>query len=349
MSTRRIKKVLLISHEMSYTGAPRSLLNMAKVLQKEKIKVSVWSLETGEFEREFAKEKIEVKVVSNISAIELEVREYDVVILNTFFTAGLVSRFQNITRTILYIREAENIPKLERDCMLNMQDIHNAKEVICVSEYAEKFIRNNCNPQKLSVIHNFVKDEYDGSLNLVKDGIIHYLISGTYEERKGYDIALSAFLNMPEELKKITCLHIVGRKPEWSKGYWEALEKKYDSRVIEHGEISDDNKRMELYRKMNVFIIASRDESCSLVALEGAMLGKALIMSENVGAQYLDVRKKGIYPTENSSLLCRKMCDLTSRRELLVRGMEMRRIYKKTSTEKRYRKKLLEIINGGNY
>ena len=68
MSTRRIKKVLLISHEMSYTGAPRSLLNMAKVLQKEKIKVSVWSLETGEFEREFAKEKIEVK----LSAIFLQ-------------------------------------------------------------------------------------------------------------------------------------------------------------------------------------------------------------------------------------------------------------------------------------
>ena len=95
---------------------------------------------------------------------------------------------------------------------------------------------------------------------------------------------------------------------------------------------------------MNVFIIASRDESCSLVALEGAMLGKAVIMSENTGAKYLDKSAKYIYSTLNSDELCRKMSQLTSRKELILRGMNMRRMYKKTSTEKVFEKNFLRLI-----
>ena len=37
-----------------------------------------------------------------------------------------------------------------------------------MSEYAEKFLRKVCCPQKLTVIHNFVKDEYKGQLNVVR-------------------------------------------------------------------------------------------------------------------------------------------------------------------------------------
>ncbi|OUN94047.1 glycosyltransferase family 4 protein [Blautia sp. An46] len=348
MSKKKKKeKILLVSHEMSYTGAPRSLLNIAKVLRNSEIEVTVWSLKGGDFQKEFEKEKIPVQIIGNIEDYVCEITKYDLAILNTIFTAKLVKYFQERVRTILYIREAENISLLVRDCKISMEDIRSAKEALCVSEYAEKYIIAHCNPRSLTVIRNYVKDEYDGSLNIVRNGRIHYLLSGTYEWRKGYDRAIAAFLSMPEKLKKITYLHIVGRKPEWARRYWETLEKSYDDRIIDHGEIADEEKRIALYRKMNVFVIASLDESCSLVALEGAMLGKALIMSENVGAQYLDVKKKGIYPTDDVAMLCRKMCELTSRRELLIRGIEMRRMYKKTSTEKIYVEKLWKIINGG--
>lgn len=347
LDEKKIKTVLLISHEMTYTGAPRSLLNMAKILQESGMKVSVWSLQSGIFEKEFVGLNICVKNISNIEMYESDIRKFDLVILNTFFTAKMVCYLQKLVRTILYIREAQNIPLLAKDCNLNMQNIKDAEEVICVSEYAEKFIKEKCNPKKLTVVHNYVKDEFKGKLNWTRYGKIHFLLSGTYEYRKGYDVAIRAFLNMPDELKKITYLHIVGRKPEWAKYYWQKLETIYDNRIIEHGEISDEKKRMDLYQKMNVFVIASRDESCSLVALEGAMLGKALIMSKNVGAQYLDEKKKGIYDTEDVDALCRKMCELTSRKELLLRGIEMRNMYKKTSTAQVYKKKFLKIIIEG--
>ena len=342
---KKKQKILLVSHEMTYTGAPRSLLNIAKILKKSGTEVDVWTLKKGDFQREFEKEQIPVSILSKTIG-EDRLRQYQLIILNTFFTAHLVERFQKITRTVLYIREGRNIPALVRDCGLHMEHIQNAKEVVCISEYAEAFIRENCMPHKLSVLHNFVKDDYEGQLNLVSDGRIHFLLSGTYEERKGFDIAIAAFLCMPEELKKVTRLHIAGQMPEWSRGFWERLRAIYDERIIEHGMIADEEKRLALYRKMNVFVIPSRDEACSLVALEGAMLGKALIMSEHVGAQYLDKRKKYIYPTEDVEALCRKMCEATSRRELLIRGMEMRRAYKQAATEKVYKKEFLKMMKG---
>lgn len=337
------KRILLVSHEMSYTGAPRSLLNIARILHEADKKVEIWTLKDGEFRQEFEREGFQIESFPEIISEE-SIREYEIIILNTFFNAYLIEKFQKITRTILYIREAHNIFNLAEDCGLNIDNIRKAKEVICVSEYAEAFIKRNCMPHKLWVLHNFVKDDYDGRLNIVKDGIIHFLLSGTYERRKGFDIAVEAFMQMPEELKRITRLHIVGQMPDWSRNFWEQLSEKYDERIIEHGEIIDASERLALYRQMNVFVIPSRDEACSLVALEGAMLGKALIISENVGAQYLDRNKGSIYPTEDVDILCRKMCESTSRRILLLRGLEMRKAYKKTSTEKIYREKLREII-----
>lgn len=336
------KKVLLVSHEMSYTGAPRSLLNIAKILQKANAKVEIWTLKDGDFLQEFEREGFQINNFPEIISEE-SIREYELIILNTFFTAYLIEKFQKITRTVLYIREAQNITILAEDCGLNIDNIRKAKEVICVSEYAETFIKGLCMPHKLWVLHNFVKDEYDGRLNIVRDGIIHFLLSGTYERRKGFDIAVEAFLHMPEELKGITRLHIVGQMPDWSRTFWEQQRERYDERIIEHGEIIHAAERLALYRQMNVFVIPSRDEACSLVALEGAMLGKALIMSENVGAQYLDKKKKGIYPTEDINVLCRKMSNLTSRKELLVWGMEMRKAYRKMATLKKYKKEFFKI------
>ena len=346
MTTReKGKRILLVSHELTYSGAPRSLLNMAVLLKNQGCYVEIWSLMDGDFSKEISKENIRLRLIDDLKTINYdEVRKFHVVILNTFFTAHLVQKMQRSVRTILYIREAQNIPELANVCNQDEGNIRRANEIICVSEYAQEFIKNRYSPKNIRVIHNFVNDVYDGSLNIVKNNTIHFIISGTCEYRKGYDMVLEAFNHMPKELQSKTRLHLVGRKPEWARKYWELLQKKYNYRIIDHGEIKDRAELMRLYKQMNVFVIASRDESCSLVALEGAMLGKALIMSENVGAQYLDEKRKGIYKTEDAGELCRKMCELTSRRELLIRGIEMRKSYKRTSTAKIYTRKLKEYI-----
>ncbi|MBX9229543.1 glycosyltransferase family 4 protein [Coprococcus catus] len=340
------KSILLVSHELTYTGAPRSLLNMADVLRELGWQVDIWTCKRGEFQEEFNKKGYRVDFIDFENSQWLyKLKEYQVAVFNTVFTAELCVRAQCILRSILFIREAGNISQLVRECGISEKTLRNINEIFCVSDYAKRMIRLQCHSTNIRVIHNWVKDESFHRMNWVKDSMIHYLVSGTVEYRKGIDIAVQAFLNMPEILRSITTLHIVGRVPEWSHDYWEQVVPKNNKRIIFHGEIQNERERMELYKKMNVFVVSSRDEACSLVALEGAMLGKVVIMSENVGAQYvLKDNSDCLYEVENVAQLTRKMSQFTSRRKLLVEGLMMRKRYLETSTKKIYRKKLEEYI-----
>lgn len=339
------KKILLVSHEMTYTGAPRSLLNMADILRELGWQVTVWSCEDGPFKEAFMENGFQVRVVHfSEEKWQVELTDYDLAIYNTVFTAHLAVVSQRWIRSILYIREAQNLPQIIRDCGLNEAHLREAEEMVCVSEYARDFIEARYHPKSLHVIHNWVKDAGSHGLNRVAGGIRHYLIAGTIERRKGFDAAIEAFRQMPGALHDITKLHIVGRVPEWSRDYWAEIMPAQDSRIIYHGEIRDEKERLDLYAKMNAFIIASRDESCSLVALEGAMLGKAVIMSENVGAQYLCRDRAYIFRTDDVGQLSWMMSRLTGRKELLLRGRKMRESYMATSTRQVYKQALSQYI-----
>lgn len=55
------KRIMLVSHEMTYTGAPHSLLNMARLLKSKGWAVSVYSLEYGAFSAEYERFGFSVK------------------------------------------------------------------------------------------------------------------------------------------------------------------------------------------------------------------------------------------------------------------------------------------------
>ena len=340
-------RILLCSHEMTYTGAPRSLLNMAIVLKRLKHQVVVWSLEEGKFTKEFVHNGIDVKDVGSKWSAE-EIRKYDIVIANTIFCIRFAEFAQKYANTVLFLREAHNIPELlavlgvERECLENIEN------VACVSEYAEKFIRKNYCLKRIYILHNFVKDNYQKQLNIVKRKTIHFAVIGTVEPRKQQGIVIQAFEEMPLEVRKRCILHLIGKCPEWSRDYWSGFPVLVE-RILYHGEIDDEKERFKLYKKMNVFIVASRDEACSLVALEGAMLGKALILSDHVGAGYLSRDKKYIYDVDDVGQLTRQMSHLVSRRELLMEGIKMRKSYKMMASVDNYRKELIDFLEWIEY
>jgi glycosyltransferase involved in cell wall biosynthesis len=342
----KYQRVILVSHELSFTGSPRSLYNLACVLRQLGKEITVWSLEDGPFRSVFENNGFTVEVIEeSLQTVKDRITMYDLAILNTVFTAVLIEQFQSKIRTILYLREGENISSIIEDCSISSSCISMANEIWTVSLYSKKVIDQLFAPPQVCVIHNYVKNLRLFPLNFVKDKTIHFIVSGTLEYRKGIDLVIEAFSKMPDFLRNKSVLHIVGNAPKWSELYWKPLLKKLDEKVIYHGYITDDSSLMQLYEKMNVFIIPSRDEPCSLVALEGAMLGRAVLMSENVGAIYLDPKCSGVFPVDDVSALSRKMCEYTSRRKMFVQGMMMRVHYIKTSTKKQFVKRLVELLD----
>lgn len=151
------KRILLISHEMTYTGAPNSLLNMAKLLRSKGHDVCVFTLKPGDFLKEFTKTGFPV---AEVSASDFDYsslpKKFDAVIANTIFCGEFALKSQKYIKTFLYIREGENLNDIILNCNLKKDYINLSKNTICISEYAKKYIEKNFNPKSLSVIHNYL-------------------------------------------------------------------------------------------------------------------------------------------------------------------------------------------------
>lgn len=349
----KLKRILLVSHEMTYTGAPNSLLNIAVLLRSKGNYVKVATLKSGEFEKEFRKRGFWVRHFDEEKyEYDKLAKKQDLVIANTIFCGKFALYSQKYVPTILYIREAQNIPELIHNCGLSEEYITKAEHIICVSEYAEEFIRKEYSVNKLYVLHNFLRNElfYKPKPNVVVDGTIRFLIAGTLEERKGIDVALKAIELLPAELSDKTELHIAGRKVLWADEYQKSLKLEENKKVIYYGEINKSSEMSRLYDSVNVVIVPSYDESCSLTALEGAQHGKALIVSENVGAKYIVDNNGYVFKTGSAEDLSLAIREIIYNPKLLEEmGKASENNFHKYVSSKEYFQKfnriLSEIIN----
>lgn len=294
------------------------------------------------------KKGFRVKKIDESSFDYSSVSAYDLIIANTVFCGSFAVKSQSFAPVLLYIREALDLPDIISGCGLDGECISRAANIICVSEYAEEFIRKNYRVKNLSVIHNFLIKPvlYSPRKNISKDGWVHFLAAGTVEKRKGIDVALNALELLPEDIKRRAVLHIAEKKPEWSRSYWEQLE--FDRpEVIYHGEITDKREMFRLYDNVNCVIVPSLDESCSLAALEGAMHGRALILSENVGAKYIAGHSGFIVKTGSARSLAEAMNFMIKESpELEYMGKRSYKNFLETSTAGIYYRNFIKAVAG---
>ncbi len=291
------KRVLLYSHEFTYTGAPASLLRIGKIL-KTKYDVEVWGPAEGDFLCEFTRAGIPVRIVPYAACAEKETRKavaaFDFCIVNTVVAHIFYTFARRIIPTVWYIREAQNLLQMCAASPDQVRALRGARDILCVSEYARDFIAAHYN-RRVRVLHNGAEDISGGAKGRKADGEVHFLQMGAVTERKGFSEYIEAFLRLPEGCRERARLYIAGKLPPEERGYWEPLLKmtEGEARVVWLGERKGTEQKLAAYDMADVVVVASHDESCSLVALEGAMLSKPLIVTENVGAKYLVGEENG--------------------------------------------------------
>lgn len=344
------KRILLFSHELTYTGAPHSLLRICRMLLKNGFDIEVWSAEDGDFKEEFTKLGIMVRIVPNNMIydpiIADAIRNFDLAIANTLISHRFFNVSKDLVPTIWYIREAQNIPEICRGNPDREKGLRNARTLYCVSEYAKEYIQRKYNPE-VQVVHNCVEDYYQGIENNV-EGKINFICAGTLTHRKAFDVYIDAYEQMPQDYQKKSHLYFMGRLIDSRADYWKPLLKRADANdnITYLGEIKDTQEKISLFEKMNVFVVVSRDESCSLIVLEGAMMGKPLIVSENVGAKYMVDENTGWIVKTNSPGELRKVFEniIDNPQQLLRMGKNARTKYLETSTIEIYEKNIMKMV-----
>lgn len=104
---------------------------------------------------------------------------------------------------------------------------------------------------------------------------------------------------------------------------------------------------IELMKEMDAVVVCSKEETTSLVAVEGLMLGKVVICSDGCGiADYLnDGTDAYIFPAENYSWLCQKIKHVIDHYDELTELRKAgRAIYEQHFTEKTFEKRVLGLL-----
>lgn len=345
-----MKKILIIINNLGCNGTPVYALNVCKILKNQGYQCDVWSMREGILRKKFEEDIINVKITKFyecIDEIEGMVKQYNLAICFTIETYLFYNYLKNLLPTMWYIHEGHNIEgflenKKCKEIFLKARDIY------VVSEYAQEYLWNTYK-KKSKVIHNFVFDVYPQfnksfAANHEKR---RFLIIGSFVERKGYDILFDAFFMLPMEKRAKCEISFCGEQPSNSLYMNRNLSKiQCEKNIYNYGLLTENEQIYNLYAKSDVVVIPSRDESCSLVALEAAMMGKPIIVSQNVGAKYLISEQNGWILSQNTpdelALLLESIID--NNYDLDSMGHQSRRRYLEMATKEEYENNIDSVV-----
>lgn len=297
--------ILMVTNELSITGAPMVLLEAAKVLIKHGFSVLVVSFAEGPLRAEF--EALGIQLVVGRSyrtdpgAIRRISTDFDLVLANTVLSALWIKQAAvPPERIIWWLHESEGIARMIQEGSQICEDaLISASNVYVVSEYARSFIEKYC---AANIIYLGIKDE----MNLIEPadtapdtGKVRIAVVGTFCQRKNQKLILEALALMSaSSLARLEIVFVGLQKGSYYKSLLEDLQVEWP--VVFTGEISDPTEKWRLFKCVDLFCVPSKDESCSLVVLEAFMLAKPVIISDWVGARYLveDGKNGFIFPKD---------------------------------------------------
>ncbi len=236
-------------------------------------------------------------------------QKYDYVLVNSihmFRCAFNISSMRNVFMWLHDSAESYEIMKPWKQYLSKKIQFSQTLKLLAVSSLAaenfRKFFMTDINIELLSV---GIKDWTNGH---VDSGGFCYVVTGHIRHLKGQDIFIKAIQTLPEKNINDSIFLLIGKKnqEEFGKKVLEA------SSAIENVIFLGARKREEVMRILswvNVVVVPSREETLSIAAIEGLMLGKVCIVSDRCGiADYIEHGKNGfIFRSEDSDMLGRIM------------------------------------------
>ena len=285
-SGRGPARVLLVSHELSVTGAPNSLLRQAGYFMDAGFAVDVWSLAGGDLLPRYEERGLRPEIVADDkralkAKYEANPVRYALVICNTIRTWRAVDVLRRYRLKLAwFVRETL---LLDEDYWFNpafaalFRKFYN---LYTVSEYAADVVRRY-NP-RVRVVHNAVADRFGGfaaPADRVRFGFI-----GSFIAAKGLELLLAAFRKVHADFPA-TELVVAGGVPEDIAARLRA-ETAGDASVRWLGVVQGADKQ-RFFDAIDVLCVPSLDEPSGLTVIEGAMYGKAVVTTDHTGANYL--------------------------------------------------------------
>ena len=350
------RPILLISHELTLTGAPRALLHMAIKLKEKGFVPVVLSLKEGPMEAELKALGIPLFTMPLLYA-QLRFKEepalrflaaFDTVLFNTLATLQLAAFLPPTpARKILWLHEGTTAYAnygryLELPMLFERFD-----HIYAVGKYAESFAtRYVAGKQKLDILLYGLPDESRPTDPMPTGEKVQFLLAGTISRRKGHKVLLRTLPYLPQEVRDRITIYVAGAPVERRTA--KKLKRLRHSCIQYLGEVPHD-KLLDFYRKADAILCPSLDDPMPIVCTEGMMFSKPVITSDHTGtASFIENGRNGfVIPADDPKALADAICQAVSRRnELPEIGKAARRIYDAYFTMEQFEQKLDAIFPG---
>lgn len=344
------KKVLLFFHNLNIEGAPTMLVNAAQILIESGYTVEALSLEHGAYEAELKQLNIPTRILKSsvvISDVKFDqyIKRFDLIIANTVMTFSLIARYNNTLPIMWYIHEGKIIKSIfSKDIDILGFLIKTKAHIVVVSEYVKEWMEQEYGIQDIRVLHNYI-NAVENNLSIdtsEKKAEVQFTYLGSIDEHKGLDILLEANHRLDDRsnIRINYAGNILHRR------FFDTIISRYKEDNIKYWGLVSGEKKEKLFQQTDVFVVPSRDESCSLVVLEAFAAHKPVIVSDQVGAKYMLTDKSGwMFDITSIDALRNLLRDIASGKyDLKAFGQEARKQYERYVSRERYKKELLDLV-----
>ena len=352
------KPVLLVSHELSLTGAPVVLLYMAQTLKRLGMQPMVISPKDGPLRTSFTGEGIPVATVPALFDTDLISRGaelFSLIVLNTAASARAADMLNGAGTPVLWwIHEAEVYYNVSFVWEMPYY-LHGNIRVVTAGPLAGKHLLDHRAfypreeflywiPDAASAKHR----SGESALFPFTKGRKVFALVGSVESRKGQDILLDAIELLPEETLQRCCFVFVGQAydRDLTGRIHEAIGRRPES--VQYIPQIEREKMPGFYTEIDCLICASRDDPMPVVVTEACQFSKIVICSEHTGsARYLDQHEAGmVYQGDSPDALAeciQRVCEETGDEYKTMRH-RAREVYLMHFSAEAFEKKFREDI-----
>lgn len=359
--------ILLVTHELSRTGAPVVVLDTAKVLIKNGYFVTVISQSKGPLLKEFLEIGAPVIIMSEMKYLQylqtrsidfskkmdldIFVKAFDLTIMVTATLFSFVCRYLNTQEKIIWWIHEGSASYAFLDKFMPRTVTQNIK-VICGGEYAINQLKLNNYNYYPSLLNYGVYDENEKAELIKKQSkTVKFLLAGSVGTRKGQLILLNAIKNLSNEYQEKSEFIFVGEPFENDINGIQIMEEiQFESKKRKNITVINSiprNKLYELYKEIDVLVLASLDDPMPVVATENLMLSNICLCSDKTGTSYyIDDGINGfVFQSENVDELTMKIKYIIDNKENLDRIRKQgRKIYENYFDMKIFEKNILKLV-----
>ncbi len=289
------KKLLFVSHEATLSGAPLLLFWLAKALKKNGFLIIFFLPTQGPLVDVLHKEGFTVFVDEEyLDKVEFSTKKFmtnfDIVLANTINNWKIVTSAEEVELPVIwYIHESEyGIRRIEDKKAKENQELKDAFKhsdvVLFPSKYTESLYKSVLPLKNTQVLHSAIEVPEVSKLKAKSkksNSPFTILHVGSIESRKGQDLMIAAFLDLPSEVQKSMQLNLIGRILD-KKYYQKLQEKTKDNENIKFLGSLDHEEVMKNFKTSDLFVCSARDETGPITVIEAMGYGVPIV-STSVG------------------------------------------------------------------